>query len=220
MHGRAVLYALCFSWVLGIAGFPVFANPPVAPEPDGTIFQRIALTHAEPLGVLRILTAETDVDRRSGALHGKHSLVPAGIRATIAFPTGGTLMVKGEPPAVCQFALACTLLDVPTERRGDGRIRITLRPTRADLTELTRQIRELPGAGQVQLMAKSLTLEGSAAWLHQALRQAVRQELNGKGAEKSAYVPPYLPTLPYLYPFHQRPSGVIVRFSRPWGSPS
>lgn len=220
MRRRTLMIALCVEVLLGCTGASILADPPAAQEPDGSRVERIVLRQAEPVDVLKVLTLETPGGERVGGLHTRHSLVPAGIQATAAFPTGGILMVKGEAQAVRQFQLACTLLDVPVQKRGDDRLRVTLHPTRADLNELARKIRVLPGAGQVQGMAKSLVLEGPAAWLHQALRLAVRLELEGKGAERRAALPHHLPPLPYPHLTHHRPSGVIVLLRGSWGSPS
>jgi hypothetical protein len=116
------------------------------------------------------------------------SLLPAGIDALLPTGDAGTLTLVGNEDVFLRLHDCLRILDVPMEITGPGRQRVVLTLVRAEARTVRAAILRLPGRGTAASDGHQLVVEGSPEWLHRALREVVREELQ----EPRASPPPAL----------------------------
>jgi len=116
------------------------------------------------------------------------SLLPAGIDALLPAAEPGSVDLVGNEDVFSRLNDCLRVLDVPLKSAGPGRQRVTLTLQRADARSVRAAVLRLPGHGAARVSGRELVLEGTPQWLHQALRQVIRGELQ----EPKASLPPAL----------------------------
>lgn len=142
----------------------------------------LRLTHRRPAEIVALFAREqaagpgrsTPRAARAGVAE---SLLPAKVDALLRGSATDELVLVGTEDVLGRVGDCIRELDVPVERLGPDRERITLTLRAAVPTKVRRAVLKLPGAGQASFTERRLTLEGSPEWLHRALRQVIRLEL-------------------------------------------
>ncbi|MFN3648225.1 MAG: hypothetical protein ACK47B_01490 [Armatimonadota bacterium] len=177
---RALLLLLALS--LGV-GLPARAHtgsqgaPPSAPH-------TLRLKHRTAAELIALFGREQYPGNshvpRSARPDARDSLVPYGIDGILRIGGAHELRVVGREGTEELLELIREL-DVPVETVSPGRQRVTVTLRRASGTRLKSVLARQAGGGSVVLQGRGLKLEGSAEWLHRALRQVIRAELGLSG---------------------------------------
>jgi hypothetical protein len=107
----------------------------------------------------------------------EESLLPSGIEGLLQTGEARTVALVGRDDQMPRLHDCLRVLDVPVETTTAGRQRVVLQLQQANVRALRAAILRLPGRGTAVANAHQLVLEGSLEWLHQALRQVIRAEL-------------------------------------------
>lgn len=150
-------------------------SPPLAPT-------ALRLKHRKPTEIIALFARER-LPGPSGApipraarIDTAESLVPGGVDAVLRAEDPHEIILVGTE-GVPAIRRCIQVLDAPTEGTGPDREKIVLTLRRADARRLRTLVLRLPGAGSAAPRGRQLVLEGSRAWLHRALRQVIRAEL-------------------------------------------
>ncbi len=165
--------------LLSSGGRPVAAHP----ESSGSLPLRsvsIPLRHRSPADLVALFAREERPGReeeipRAARADNAETLLPGETQALLRTRTPGELVIVAMTGAA-ELEAAVRLLDVPIHPAGPGREVVTVAPAHAPGPALRAAVLQLPGAGTATLAGGRLTLCGSPAWLHRALRCVLRAE--------------------------------------------
>lgn len=148
---------------------------PVVPEP-------VALKHLRSADVVALFGRETLPESprsvpRAARGDSAASLLPRGIEAVMRAGDASTVVLVGAENRFLEMRECLEVLDVSAEQVAPDRRRVVLTLRHADPLSVRSAVRRLAGGGSALVSARKLTLEGSAEWLHRALRQVIRGEL-------------------------------------------
>jgi hypothetical protein len=148
---------------------------PVVPEP-------VVLKHLRPADVVALFGRETlpespGAGPRAARADSRDSLLPRGIEAVMRAGNTATVVLVGAENRFLEMQECLEVLDVSPEQVAPDRRRIVLTLRHADPPSVRSAVRRLAGKGSAVVSGRKLTLEGSAEWLHRALRQVIRGEL-------------------------------------------
>jgi hypothetical protein len=150
-------------------------SPPLAPT-------TLRLQHRKPAEIIALFARERLPGTggapipRAARIDTEESLVPGGVDAVLRAEDPHQIILVGTE-GVPAIRRCIQVLDAPTERTGPDREKIVLTLRRPDARRLRTQVLRLPEAGTAVPRGRQLVLEGSRAWLHRALRQVIRAEL-------------------------------------------
>jgi hypothetical protein len=144
---------------------------------------RVSLKYRKPADIValfareRLRVASGDHVPRAARSDSAESLLPGGIDAVFPAPEPGQVVVVGTEAHPAEIRACIQLLDVPVETISAARQKVVLTLRHADPRQVRDIILRLPDAGAATTGGRQLTLEGTPAWLHRALRQVIRAEL-------------------------------------------
>jgi hypothetical protein len=150
---------------------------PVTPE-TVRVSHRPAVEIVALFASERLPNADTLRTLRGARAGNPEALLPAGIDGVLRNRQPADELVVAGFKDLGAVEDCIRVLDAPMENAGAGKQRVTLTLDRASAPALRVEARALPGSGRVTAEGKQLTLEGSPEWLHRALRQVIRAELN------------------------------------------
>jgi hypothetical protein len=143
----------------------------------------VTLKHRRPAEIVALFARErlpeadqAAVPRAARAGVGD-SLLPEGVDAIMRSAAANEVVMVGAEDRFPALAACLHVIDVPVETVGADRVRVVLALYQAAPQAVRRAVIRLPDAGSALAAGSQLTLEGSAAWVHQALRQVIRAEL-------------------------------------------
>lgn len=144
---------------------------------------RVALKHRTPAEIVALFareepTSPADHPPRAARSDSPESLLPGGIDAVFGAPERDQVIVVGTEAHPDELRACIRLLDVPVKPTAAGRQKVVLTLAHGVPRQLRAAALRLPGAGSAVAAGRQLTLEGSPAWLHRALRQVIRAELD------------------------------------------
>lgn len=173
---------------LSLAGFPAAGL-----GADGTSSQPavvsmpIEFSHLKCEEAWALLLSRTATTK--DAIRGlKDAVVPNGIRGLVLYPLNNTMWVQGEPGAVGALKKGLSLVDQPLENPAKDQVRVTLQPQWIAPDLLRIAVAAIPEGGTAELTGRSVTVAGTPAWLHKALRLSIQLEAEAyriAGAEKA-----------------------------------
>jgi hypothetical protein len=152
------------------------ASPPLVPHP-------LWLQHRTPAEIIALFARERFPDLpgdrlpRAARTDAAESLLPYGVDAVLRGEDADQVVLVGTG-GVSDVQNCIRVIDAPIEKTGADRERIVLTLRHADAHRVRAAVLRLPEAGSVSIQDRQLTLEGPRAWLHRALRQVIRAELN------------------------------------------
>jgi len=107
----------------------------------------------------------------------EESLLPTGVDALLPTRQADTVTLVGNEDVFFRLNECLRVLDVPIEDIGRGRQRVVLTLQHAEARTVRAAVLKYPGRGAATVNGRQLILEGTAEWLHLALRQVIRGEL-------------------------------------------
>lgn len=174
---------------LSLAGFPAAGL-----SADGTSSQPavvrvpVSFSHlkCEEAWVLLLSRTATTKEAVRGV---KDAVVPTGIQGLVLYPLNNTLLVQGEPGAVEALKKGLALVDQPLENPAKDQVRVKLQPQWIDAALLRIAVAAIPEGGTAELTGRTVTVAGTPAWLHQALRLSIQLEAEAYRIAGSEKVP-------------------------------
>jgi hypothetical protein len=160
----------------GLAHTDSPGSPPVVPL-------AVQLQHRQSVDIVALFAREQRPDStnphvpRAARLDTAESLVPPGLDAILRNPDPGQVILVGAEARFAEVQECIQVLDVPVETTGPDRQRVTVTLRRGDAARVRDLVLRYPDAGSAIMTGKRLMLDGTAAWLHRALRQIIRAEL-------------------------------------------
>ena len=157
------------------------SSPPLRPT-------RVRLRYQKPADIVALFARERSPSERdehvprAARSDCAESLLPPGVDAVLPAGDSQQLLVVGTERHPSELRDCIAVLDVPIQQVAPNRERIILRPRHADPHRVRLAVLRLPDGGSASVSGRQLTLEGSAPWLHRALRQMIRGELNEPAA--------------------------------------
>lgn len=139
--------------------------------------------HRSAADIVALFAAERRPDAGAlrtlrGARAGNpEALLPAGIDGVLRNRAPSDELIIAGFGGLDEVARCIRVVDVPVQDAGGGRVRAVVTLERASARALRFEVLGLPGAAHAAADGRTLTLEGSPAWLHQALRRVIRAEL-------------------------------------------
>lgn len=169
---------ICLGVILGLGGSPAGAHGATAGDRPLTPIA-FKLKHRSPAEIVALL-ARSDMPSGSaprGARAGNAgALLPEGVDGVLRGPDPHSLLIVGNG-SLAAVESCLEVLDVPLAPTGGGDFRVTLNLRNAGARSLQALVRREPGRGDAAARGRTLTLQGSAAWLHRALRRVAQAEL-------------------------------------------
>jgi hypothetical protein len=148
-------------------------SPPLAPSP-------LRLKYRKPAEIVALFARERLPDLpgdhipRAARIDEAESLVPSGVDAVLR--TEDQVVLVGTE-GVSKIRDCIQVLDAPIETTGTDHEKVVLTLRQADARRLRTLVLRLPEAGSAVPRGRQLALAGKRAWLHRALRQVIRAEL-------------------------------------------
>jgi hypothetical protein len=150
---------------------------PLTPTP-------IRLKHQRPGEIVALFARERLPDAagerlpRAARADTAESLLPPGIDAVLRASGTDEVVLVGMADSRADLEDCIQVIDVPVERKGPDRERMVLTLKRGNAQRVLQPVLRLPGAGSAAVTGQKVVLEGKPGWLHRALRQVIRAELN------------------------------------------
>jgi hypothetical protein len=166
-----------------LSAAPALGHPD-SPSSPPLVSLSIRLKHQPATGIVALFAREERPDSpgerlpRAARSDSPESLLPGGIDAVLRGPTANQVIVVGTEAHPAELRECIRVVDVPVQRMGPDHGRVVLTLRRADAARVRQRVLHLPGAGSAAASDRQLVLEGTPEWLHRALRQVVRAELN------------------------------------------
>lgn len=114
---------------------------------------------------------------RAARVDSPASLLPAGMEGLLRNAAPDTIILVGREDRFPEMRACIRMLDVPVQQLGPNRARLVLTLHRGSTREVRGRVLRLPGAGAATVEGPRLTLDGPPQWLHRALREVIRAEL-------------------------------------------
>ena len=167
------------AWAHGATG----GDLPLTPRP-------VRLQHLRSVDVVALFARETLPTPsgrslpRAARSSSSGSLLPAGIEAVLRSRDPREVVLVGAPDGFDRLLGCLAVVDAPAEQIGPNRRRVTLTLRHASASAVRRAIRRQGSDGSARIKRGRLVLEGAPEWLHRALREVIRAELQSPTARR------------------------------------
>ena len=152
---------------------------PVKTRPwnDEMVMGGIKLVHHEGAYIINLVAKETPSDTATSRPM-ERAIMPSGTSGVIALPREKQVFTAGTREAVELLRNGIRLVDVPRKKIAKDQESVVLAPQRVKPQELRESLLALPNGGAATVRDGSVVVEGSADWIHRALRQAMQAEMS------------------------------------------
>lgn len=183
VNGRLVLLLATLISSPALAHGTTAGDLPVTPE-TVKVAHRPAAEIVALFASERLPSAATLRTLRGARAGNPEALLPPGIDGVLRNRQPADELVIAGFKDLGQVEDCIRVLDAPVEKTATG-LRVKLVLHRASAADLRNEARRLPGSGSASAEGRTLTLEGRPEWLHRALRQVIRAELDLRPAPQA-----------------------------------
>lgn len=162
--------------VLLLAAPPAEAQDPSRP-PEPAV-EKIALSHLDVTGAIRVLVGGTDAPSTGvNTLRREGGGLPPGVHAILGYPLDNSLLVRGTSADIARLRRGVGVIDVPIRVLTPSRSRAEIRPVNGDPGQIRAEGLKLRNTGTIERHDGALQIEGPDEWLRRVLALAARVEI-------------------------------------------